>query len=625
MEIISDEYIYKPIQAAEVRLCKFIKETDHICADLVTYSIDDLAPYQTLSYVWAEDDRTPSMNWKIKVGGRSLAVLESLKPFFDALRDKDLLLDGTWWWIDSICINQNNDEEKNHQVKLMRQLYSDCRACIIWLGSATRREEEVVDFIQDLDRSRGRIVTENMREKFRGKQYAASWSLLVAFFTRKWWTRVWTLQEFTCPPSITFWIGVRAVSRSTVSRAILFAESCAPPDVISSVYYRQAWNRRRIWLRHNNYLVVPPQYAGLSLPALAAYCCANEATQPLDRLYGLLGLVTVDRDLLTIRYSQSVEDSYRDYTVSFVAKHQSLDICVFATIFPPSKNSNLPSWIPDWRQSTDRGRAVLPLMVSQSGNASLGNLRPIWSVEDEGELVRYKANGHTKAWYTIVGNTLSVKGFVIDGLGSQGDHNWLQNTIAASDAWTAPCDSHDILLGVCRCLTLDRQDRYLGLPMPEENYLNQFIHLCKEIIENPMADQNFSNWFKKTKSLDLRGRKFLDVVTQCVDNSGEHGSEDDLEVQAEETQSFRGRFIDTVRGMSMRLMITSCKRLAMIPRGANDGDLICVLYGCSVPVLLRGVEFQENFYTLVGECYVDGLMHGEALSLELAETMLNIV
>ena len=75
----------------------------------------------------------------------------------------------------------------------------------------------------------------------------------------------------------------------------------------------------------------------------------------------------------------------------------------------------------------------------------------------------------------------------------------------------------------------------------------------------------------------------------------------------------------------MRLMITSCKRLAMIPRGANDGDLICVLYGCSVPVLLRGVEFQENFYTLVGECYVDGLMHGEALSLELAETMLNIV
>jgi len=49
-----------------------------------------------------------------------------------------------------------------------------------------------------------------------------------------------------------------------------------------------------------------------------------------------------------------------------------------------------------------------------------------------------------------------------------------------------------------------------------------------------------------------------------------------------------------------------------VPEGAETGDLICILYGGEVPYVLRP---QRNGYNVVvGECYVDGIMYGEACS-----------
>jgi hypothetical protein len=37
-------------------------------------------------------------------------------------------------WIDAICINQNDDDEKSHQVGMMRKIYKACQKCTVWLG-----------------------------------------------------------------------------------------------------------------------------------------------------------------------------------------------------------------------------------------------------------------------------------------------------------------------------------------------------------------------------------------------------------------------------------------------------------------------------------------------------------
>jgi hypothetical protein len=61
-----------------------------------------------------------------------------------------------------------------------------------------------------------------------------------------------------------------------------------------------------------------------------------------------------------------------------------------------------------------------------------------------------------------------------------------------------------------------------------------------------------------------------------------------------------------------KLAITDKGRFALLPSLAERGDVICILFGCSVPVVLR---YAGKCWKLVGECYLDGIMRGEALKL----------
>ena len=59
------------------------------------------------------------------------------------------------------------------------------------------------------------------------------------------------------------------------------------------------------------------------------------------------------------------------------------------------------------------------------------------------------------------------------------------------------------------------------------------------------------------------------------------------------------------------------KRLALVPRGTECGDIVCILLGCSVPIILRKVAGSvEESYIFVGESYVHGMMAGEALEIK---------
>jgi hypothetical protein len=52
-------------------------------------------------------------------------------------------------WIDQVSIDQTNDDEKSHQVSLMRTIYKKCSQCVVWLGDIPsdkgfpRRDAEV--------------------------------------------------------------------------------------------------------------------------------------------------------------------------------------------------------------------------------------------------------------------------------------------------------------------------------------------------------------------------------------------------------------------------------------------------------------------------------------------------
>ncbi|RFU79323.1 heterokaryon incompatibility [Trichoderma arundinaceum] len=58
-----------------------------------------------------------------------------------------------------------------------------------------------------------------------------------------------------------------------------------------------------------------------------------------------------------------------------------------------------------------------------------------------------------------------------------------------------------------------------------------------------------------------------------------------------------------------RFAITDAGDFAAVPESAREGDVVCIFNGSRVPYVLR--PSQNGYYTLVGECYVDGMMRGE--------------
>jgi len=69
------------------------------------------------------------------------------------------------------------------------------------------------------------------------------------------------------------------------------------------------------------------------------------------------------------------------------------------------------------------------------------------------------------------------------------------------------------------------------------------------------------------------------------------------------------------RLVNHRFNITKKGYMAMIPRGAEEGDFICVLLGSQVAHVLRPVTdaLTPKTFTMIGLAYIHGFMDGEVL------------
>ena len=53
--------------------------------------------------------------------------------------------------------------------------------------------------------------------------------------------------------------------------------------------------------------------------------------------------------------------------------------------------------------------------------------------------------------------------------------------------------------------------------------------------------------------------------------------------------------------------------MGLAPMRSRENDIILVFYGCSVPVVLRE---EEDRFTFIGECFLYGIMDGEAINMQ---------
>jgi hypothetical protein len=76
--------------------------------------------------------------------------------------------------------------------------------------------------------------------------------------------------------------------------------------------------------------------------------------------------------------------------------------------------------------------------------------------------------------------------------------------------------------------------------------------------------------------------------------------------------SFLARFRDTTDRMERRFTVTDEGHVEITAAHARKGYMVCVLFGCSIPVVLRPVGVNGR-YEFVGGCYLQGFMYGAAV------------
>lgn len=97
--------------------------------------------YDAISYTWGGEDNNMFRTARILVNSREFAVTPNCET---ALRRVRLRWSRRTVWMDAICINQDDMNERGHQVHLMPQIYSRARRVLIYIGEALPEDEKLL-------------------------------------------------------------------------------------------------------------------------------------------------------------------------------------------------------------------------------------------------------------------------------------------------------------------------------------------------------------------------------------------------------------------------------------------------------------------------------------------------
>ena len=228
-------YKYRPLLPARhsIRLIQIqpgLPGTEIHCR-IVDYTIrDDRASglFEALSYVWG----TTSNPSKIFVAdmtsavdpnalGHYLEVTSNLHEALQELRDPAL---PRIMWIDAVCINQDDLEERSSQVSFMAKVYSHANQVVIWLGPGDVDEtRELFAAIEDAAEI-ARLAIDARQPKDRGCDDFLEMALL-NFLARPYFSRVWMLQEAAAARSILVKCGVFEMPGSTFTNGVRYLQT----------------------------------------------------------------------------------------------------------------------------------------------------------------------------------------------------------------------------------------------------------------------------------------------------------------------------------------------------------------------------------------------------------------
>ncbi|KAI5371709.1 hypothetical protein J4E82_009593 [Alternaria postmessia] len=282
--------------------------------------------FEALSYTWGKRGDVKS----IVVNGMHKDVPKNLEVALRALRDLPETRLGMRYWVDSLCINQEDEKARNEQVKRMKAIYGRARAVIVWLGQQGKIDKVAVQTMQHfcLD-----PYLENplMLPK---DLLTDGWSALSAFAQKPYWSRAWIIQELAMNHNSTLILcGEFQLTRRMIRLGAGYCQELLKAfqdrsDQSDNVLGLDLWPLASRMYRLASLVYKPNFEEGLTV--LLNLVRGAEAADARDKVYGILGLLdpAISADIAP-DYSLSDQEVYTNFMKSIIKRSGRLDEIAF--------------------------------------------------------------------------------------------------------------------------------------------------------------------------------------------------------------------------------------------------------------------------------------------------------
>jgi hypothetical protein len=271
--------------------------------------------YKALSYVWGDENDLES----IQVDKRHVTVRSNL---YHALLELSKDIDESLLWVDALCIDQANLLERNTQVALMGDIYSNAAQVIVWLGNGLEPDGTMGTMLPD-----GFTQSRPLSSRDDAESGAESLTVsgLECMGSNHWFQRCWTMQELILARSAIVRCGRHKITWSKLSMLMEEAAKGDPPADL-------AWTT---WLSTDNVLRLQNLLAEfatghLKLSRLLEESWRRLTSEPIDLIFAVMGLFPAPP--ITIDYSQPPRKVCTDATVACILRERNLNILTLACL-----------------------------------------------------------------------------------------------------------------------------------------------------------------------------------------------------------------------------------------------------------------------------------------------------
>lgn len=671
MDLSKFDFKYNPLPGPRsLRLLKIerhanVDEGSPTYCKMETFLFDHRPKYVALSYTWdepeghrnhtGEQNQAPSECSLLFIDGRrfvgiplnlSQALLQFRGPQFQYHHHL---------WIDAICINQSDLAEKASQVNLMGDIFRDAEFVIAWLGKDTGDAQEILESIMLLAKNKAEIRSQ-YGEKPQpshslgnpaivsqiGLQSWTSdrWKRLLYFFCRRWFTRMWILQEVALAQEVRIIYGYTEIEwcklvdcceilELTVStlashlskEVVTHIKWLVRSGVPSMDEFREMVKASSEGSSFSN--VISTRFkeprssvlrASLMLNYLLYRTRAYHTKDQRDKIFALLGIlaqIAQCRGFAPIPfvadYEKSMTDVYKDVAQNILKSTQTLDLLSLVH-HTPMRASQLPSWVPDYPSNS-----ALPLLLPRSDfviSFDASNCTAATSTN----FVIDEARLHVKCYQ--FGTIVDLGDPVVD-MDGRGMFEATARTALNSNLTHITGQSRTEVLW--RTLIADHTATEQPAPKKMEVFFLAYLE-SRHIIYLGNAvkpGRSRSDCLRDLVNFNqlLIGLRDRHPISQYdVDRQSLLTSEAARDFDEQYTH-FRNAL--TWQGWRRRLFRTSEDDMGLGPESMEKNDLLCIISDARTPFVIRKCSEDGNKeYRLVGEAYVHGMMHGEVLKRE---------